>query len=134
MTSLCLIEQKTNSLVISVHNTICLQKYLFTNNKVRSTSEKVKKWKSEKLLTLALKSFWLIYKSSNFSNQICQYNIKTFIGPIRQKTVQYGYFPYWLDSSQSNNSWIVVTEKNPRNVIDDFMTSMTSYEDFQFET
>jgi hypothetical protein len=25
------------------------------------------KWKSEKLLTLALKSFWLIYKSSNFS-------------------------------------------------------------------
>ena len=32
MTSLCLIEQKTNSLVISVHNTICLQKYLFTNN------------------------------------------------------------------------------------------------------
>jgi hypothetical protein len=27
----------------------------------------VKKWKSEKLLTLALKSFWLIYISSNFS-------------------------------------------------------------------
>jgi hypothetical protein len=28
----------------------------------------------------------------------------------------------------------IVTEKNPLNVIDDFMTSMTSYEDFQFET
>ena len=27
-------------------------------------------------------------------DQICQYNIKTFIGPIRQKPVQYGYFPY----------------------------------------
>ena len=27
----------------------------------------MKKWKSEKFLTLALKSFWLIYKSSNFS-------------------------------------------------------------------
>ena len=26
---------------------------------------------------------------------------RNFIGPIRQKPVQYGYFPYWLDSSQS---------------------------------
>jgi hypothetical protein len=34
-------------------------------------------------------------------DQICQYNITTFIGPIRQKPVQYGYFPYWPDSSQS---------------------------------
>jgi hypothetical protein len=36
--------------------------------------------------------------------QICQYNIKTFIGPIRQKSVQYGYFSYWPNSSQSNNN------------------------------
>ena len=35
---------------------------------------------------------------------ICQYNIKTFIGPIRQKPVKYGYLPYWPNSSQSNNS------------------------------
>ena len=34
-------------------------------SKYKWKSEKVKK--SEKLLTLALKSFWLIYKSSNFS-------------------------------------------------------------------
>jgi hypothetical protein len=35
------------------------------SKKYKWKSEKVKK--SEKLLTLALKSFWLIYKSSNFS-------------------------------------------------------------------
>ena len=34
------------------------------NKKYKWKSEK---WKSKKLLTLALKSFWLIYKSSNFS-------------------------------------------------------------------
>jgi hypothetical protein len=27
-------------------------------------------------------------------DQICQYNTKTFIGPKRQKPVQYEYFPY----------------------------------------
>jgi hypothetical protein len=31
----------------------------------------------------------LIY--SPLYDQICQYNIKTFIGPIRQKPVEYGY-------------------------------------------
>jgi hypothetical protein len=31
-------------------------------------------------------------------------NKKAFIVSIRQKSVQYGYFPYWPDSSQSNNS------------------------------
>ena len=30
---------------------------------------------------------------------------KTFIGPIRQKPVQYGYFPYWPNSSQSSFEW-----------------------------
>jgi hypothetical protein len=30
-------------------------------------------------------------------DQIYQCNIKTFIGPIREKPVQYGYVPYWPD-------------------------------------
>jgi len=29
---------------------------------------------------------------------------KLSLGQYGKKTVQYGYFPYWPDSSQSNNS------------------------------
>ena len=55
--------------------------------KVRSTSEKVKKWKSEKLLTLALKSFWLIYKSSNFSKYFGVDVITILIVPKEQSAL-----------------------------------------------
>jgi hypothetical protein len=47
-------------------------------------SEKVKKWKSEKLLTLALKFFWLIYKSSNFSKYFGVDTITILIVPKEQ--------------------------------------------------
>jgi hypothetical protein len=42
------------------------------------------KWKSEKLLTLALKSFWLIYKSSNFSKYFGVDAITILIVPKEQ--------------------------------------------------
>ena len=42
------------------------------------------KWKSEKLLTLALKSFWLIYKSSNFSKYFGVDAITMLIVPKEQ--------------------------------------------------
>jgi hypothetical protein len=42
------------------------------------------KWKSEKFLTLALKSFWLIYKSSNFSKYFGVDAITILIVPKEQ--------------------------------------------------
>jgi hypothetical protein len=44
----------------------------------------VKKWKSEKFLTLALKSFLLIYKSSNFSKYFGVDAITILIVPKEQ--------------------------------------------------
>ena len=66
-----------------------------------------------------------------------------FIGPIRQKAVQYGYFPYWPDSSQFNNSYIksllaqfslnqlidtpIHFTEHPSSLIDLFMTNNVNY-------
>jgi hypothetical protein len=49
--------------------------------------------------------------SFNLYDQICQYNTKTFIEPIRQKPVQYGYFQllargllYWPEAQPKHNT------------------------------
>jgi hypothetical protein len=59
-----LLTNYTHELMIAKQNTDNRHLKFWHWKKVRSKSEKVK---NEKLLTLALKSFWLIYESSNFS-------------------------------------------------------------------
>jgi hypothetical protein len=92
-----LITNYTHELMTAKQNTDNRHLKFWHWKKVRSTSEKVKKWQSEKMLTLALKSFWLIYKSSNFSKY---FGVDVINYTYRSQRAKFQYW-YWYRRNYS---------------------------------